>query len=186
MKNPQYNGVCLTMVGRDGNLKNVPVAVAFVPKETQDNFSWFFANCAAAGVRFSDRPIFCDRGRQLVTRLGKLGFDMSLKFCSMHIYFDVVANFKSVESNIEDIKPHIYRLQAAQSKRETEGVLKDIRMLFPTPRALNGTGDIRQQHVDDYLRRIHPTISTQFGNYFLCSGRTVSAIGNLMEQLRPR
>lgn len=53
MKTTRYNGVALTLVGRDGNGKNVPLAIAFVHKETIDNFNWFFANCVSGGIDFS-------------------------------------------------------------------------------------------------------------------------------------
>jgi len=42
MKHAQYNGVCVLLVGKDGDWANIPVAVAFVHKETADNFEWFF------------------------------------------------------------------------------------------------------------------------------------------------
>lgn len=42
MKHPSYNGTCLVAVGKTGDLKNVPLAIAMVPWEQVDHFSWVF------------------------------------------------------------------------------------------------------------------------------------------------
>ncbi|KAF1787895.1 hypothetical protein GQ600_22274 [Phytophthora cactorum] len=38
MKDPDYNGICITLVGKDGDKHVISVAVAYVHKETTDNF----------------------------------------------------------------------------------------------------------------------------------------------------
>ncbi|KUF89179.1 Lysosomal beta glucosidase [Phytophthora nicotianae] len=67
MKTEHYNGITLTLLGKDGNKRIVPVAIGYVHKETTDNYVWFFANCVAGGVSLHDRPTFTDRDKQLKT-----------------------------------------------------------------------------------------------------------------------
>ena len=83
MKCPYYNGVCLLLLGKDGDKRNVPLAVGFVSKETCDNFSWFFANCIAA-IRLDNCALFTDRGHQREAQklLATIGLEVHLKFCS--------------------------------------------------------------------------------------------------------
>ncbi|GMF42765.1 unnamed protein product [Phytophthora lilii] len=86
MKPPAYNGVCLTLLGKDGDKRNIPVAVAYVHKETIDNFAWFFTNCKIAGIKLDDRVTFTDRGKQLGAQelMAQWGLKLHLKFCSLH------------------------------------------------------------------------------------------------------
>ena len=37
----KYNGVILSLVGRDGNDQNITLATAFVHVENKDNIAWF-------------------------------------------------------------------------------------------------------------------------------------------------
>ncbi|ETM99034.1 hypothetical protein PPTG_19094 [Phytophthora nicotianae INRA-310] len=48
MKDLSYDGIC-----KDGNKQNVPIAVAYIHKETIDNFAWFFGNCIVAGIKMN-------------------------------------------------------------------------------------------------------------------------------------
>jgi len=95
MQLPDYNGICVTLIGRDGDRRNVPVAVGFIHKETGDNFAWFLAHCVAAGLRLSDRAVFTDRGKQRNAQqiLCRAGIKVNLKFCCMHLSFNVNDRF---------------------------------------------------------------------------------------------
>ena len=44
-KNRYYNGTNVLLVGADGNSQNVPMAIAFIPKETTSHFTWVFMQC---------------------------------------------------------------------------------------------------------------------------------------------
>ncbi|POM59074.1 hypothetical protein PHPALM_36199 [Phytophthora palmivora] len=44
MKNPDYNGICLTLSGKDGSKQNVPFTFAYVHNEIIDNFACFLVN----------------------------------------------------------------------------------------------------------------------------------------------
>ncbi|GMF64017.1 unnamed protein product [Phytophthora fragariaefolia] len=43
MKDPLYNGICLSIIGKDGNKPNGPVAVAYIHKETETTLRGSFA-----------------------------------------------------------------------------------------------------------------------------------------------
>lgn len=58
MKHPRYNGVCLTLIGKDGNKGNVLVAADFVPKETEWNFAFFFGKLYCGRSAFGRRGAF--------------------------------------------------------------------------------------------------------------------------------
>ncbi|KAF1315789.1 hypothetical protein FI667_g15776, partial [Globisporangium splendens] len=64
-KNPRYNGTHLLMVGHDGNLENIALAVALIGKETKANNEWFFINCILGGIEFT-HPLMSDRKKSLV------------------------------------------------------------------------------------------------------------------------
>lgn len=164
MKNPEYNGVCLSLIGKDGNRKNVPATIVFVHNETKDNFAWFFASCIAAGIRLHDRVVFTDRGLQLKAQqlLSSFGLELNIKFCSLHIAFNTVHRFKPGYPDIEQrVAPFIYRLQATELRKEYEQVMGEIRQSFPIP---DQPGSRGQSTVADYLVSIHPTNWTRFGN----------------------
>ncbi|GMF66735.1 unnamed protein product [Phytophthora fragariaefolia] len=88
MKHEPYNGVCVLLVGKDGDWSNILVAVTFVHKETADNFECFFANCVVTGIKLHDRAVFSDRGKQREAqiRLHIRGIIVHLKFCSLYIF----------------------------------------------------------------------------------------------------
>ncbi|KAF1793267.1 hypothetical protein GQ600_10041 [Phytophthora cactorum] len=74
------HGICVLLIGKDGEWTNIPVAIAFIHKETAENFEWFFANCAVAGIKLHDRANFSDRGKQrdAQLRLAKIGIHVQL------------------------------------------------------------------------------------------------------------
>lgn len=163
MKHKLYNGVCLILLGKDGDGGNVPLAIGFVHKETKWNFAWFFANCVASGIRLQDAALFSDRGKQLKAQklLAKLGISIHVKFCTLHIVFNICHHFKSVDDDIQRVKPFVYKLQACTSLRAYEAVLGEIREEFPVPVKPNTTDEL---YVADYLHDLHPTCWTRFGN----------------------
>ncbi|KAF1777281.1 hypothetical protein GQ600_11764 [Phytophthora cactorum] len=141
-------------------LPGFKVAIAFIHKETAENFEWFFANCAVAGILLHDRATFSDRGKQrdAQLRLAKIG----------------ILHFKTVEPNIESIKGLMFKLQAASTLNEYEDVLSEIGNQFPSPRNVTVAGQVESQTVKQYLRTIYPTSWTRFGNNLLTQGASVA------------
>jgi hypothetical protein len=57
-KHPRYHGLQLLLVGRDGNFKNVNLAVALVESESQDEYDWFLGHCTSAGMNLQVPSFF--------------------------------------------------------------------------------------------------------------------------------
>jgi len=185
MKHAQYNGVCLLVIGKDGDWGNIPVAVAFVHKETADNFEWFFASCIVPGIKMHDRPLFSDRGKQrdAQVRLRLRDIHLHLKFCALHIFFNVCGHFRGVDSNIDGIRSLILSLQATTTFIEYETVLSEIRERFPAKRTIKANEKTVAQTAAEYLRMIHPSSWTKFGNDKLTPEKTVCAEWGATEDL---
>jgi hypothetical protein len=65
MKHHTYIGVCVMVVSKDGDLKNVPIAMALLPSESTDVFLWVFMNLKAARIYLHNMAVFSDRGKQM-------------------------------------------------------------------------------------------------------------------------
>ncbi|DAZ93135.1 TPA: hypothetical protein N0F65_009711 [Lagenidium giganteum] len=66
LKHRHYHGTQLCLGGRDGDFHNVVLAVAVVPRESQDNYAWFLRHIEVAGYPLQHTPLFCDRHTGLV------------------------------------------------------------------------------------------------------------------------
>lgn len=141
MMHPYYNGDCLTLVGKDGTKRIVPVDVAYVHKETIDNFVWFFANCIAAGIKLHNRLTFTDHGKQLSaqTALVQLGLKVHIKFCSANIRFNTVDKFKTIDVKKHNVSDLILNLQSSRTMREYDRGIERLRERFP-PAIVSGSG----------------------------------------------
>jgi hypothetical protein len=96
MKGPHYNGVCLLAIAKTGKHANVLIAIAWVPSETTNNFTWFFLNLKAGGVPLQNIATSSDRGKKLNSQ--KLLSDFShdwlhLKNCTYHLAKYVCGKF---------------------------------------------------------------------------------------------
>uniref|UniRef100_K3WZU8 Uncharacterized protein n=1 Tax=Globisporangium ultimum (strain ATCC 200006 / CBS 805.95 / DAOM BR144) TaxID=431595 RepID=K3WZU8_GLOUD len=107
--------------------------------------------------------LFTNRGKQLTAQqlLAPVGIQVNLKFCSLRIIFNVVNKLKLSDVDKERVRDFVFKLQAAISKSEYEAVLAEIRNSFTVP--IN-QGTQREEYVDDYLRAIHLTSWTVYGN----------------------
>jgi hypothetical protein len=171
MKDADYNGVYVTLLGNDGDKRIVPVAVSYVHKETTYIGFVFFANCIAAGIALHDRPTFTDRGKQLLAQavLSRWGLRVIIKFCAVHIRFNTVDKFKKVGVTKEKVNGEIMKLQASRSMREYDDNINRLRKFFATPIMTTVEGKPKQEYVDSYLRSIHRTNWTVVGNSTLSS-----------------
>ncbi|KUF88197.1 E3 ubiquitin-protein ligase HRD1 [Phytophthora nicotianae] len=89
-KHQRYNGTMLLLIGRDGNMENVTLAVALVKKETMENYEWFFQQCCLGGLKFA-YPLMSDRNTGLIDVCKQRGIDH--KYCTLHIQRNVIATF---------------------------------------------------------------------------------------------
>lgn len=109
-KCPYYSGVQMHLLGRDGGMKNITIAVALVPAEDTENYSWFLRQVRQAGLFFAGVPLFCDRSTALLSIA--LAFDLNLKYCTLHIIRNVAHKFGRLKQ--QDMN-YIWRLQACDS-----------------------------------------------------------------------
>jgi hypothetical protein len=96
MKHPSYNGVCVSIISKTGDFKNVPIAMAMIPSETTDNFLWVFLNLRTCVVPMDNMAVFSDRGKQMnaAKRLSLFGFTwLHIKNCTLHIAKNVCSRF---------------------------------------------------------------------------------------------
>ncbi|EGZ26444.1 hypothetical protein PHYSODRAFT_478575, partial [Phytophthora sojae] len=77
--------VQMLIVGRDGNLNNITIAVALLNAEDVVNYSWFVECLRDAGLTFSvvDYPIFCDRSDAF--RSITATYNLNVRYCTLHI-----------------------------------------------------------------------------------------------------
>ncbi|GMF10172.1 unnamed protein product [Phytophthora lilii] len=166
MKPPAYNGVCLILLGKDGDKRNIPVAVAYVHKETIDNFAWFFTNCKRAGIKLDDRVTFTDRGKQLGAQelMAQWGLKLHLKFCSLHLRFNVMDKFKSLNLNESWVNSDVFRLQSSHSTSDFDGSIARMKTRYPVPITKSIGGKTVHEFMPQYLHDIHPTSWSIIGN----------------------
>jgi hypothetical protein len=152
-----YTGVQMLLVGRDGNMENMTVAVALVSAENYDNYSWFFTQVMAAGVEFGHIPVFCDRNTALLSVASLL--NLNLKYCTLHILRNAISSFKTFSQQHKNL---VWQLQAAESEEEYNSCLARIGI---------ECGD----NVSSYLRAIDPSkwcVFSNIGNTMLYGWRT--------------
>jgi MULE transposase domain len=115
MKHPSYNGVCVVIISKTGDKKNVPIALSFVPCESTDHFIWIFLNLKAAGIPFDNLAVFSDRGKQMNAHRRLVHFGctwLHLKSCTYHIMKNVCAIFSPNDHFLSD---YIFKLQGSDS-----------------------------------------------------------------------
>jgi hypothetical protein len=102
MKHYTYNGVCVMVVGIDGDLKNVLIAILLVLSESTDYFLWVLTNFKAAGI---DLDNLSDRGKQMnvqrqLTRYGATW--LHIKNCMYHLSKNVCGIFSPNDSTLHN------------------------------------------------------------------------------------
>ena len=162
MKSDKYNGVCVVITGKTGEFKNLPLAIAFVPSETTENFAWVFMHLKAAGIRMNDYAIFTDRGKQLnaYNKLYHLGCRwLHIKSCTYHISKNVASKFHNYDA---ELRSKVFDLQESSSIASYLKKLKEINGRYDKP-FLADFSNIRDS-ILFYLMKLHPTQFAVAGN----------------------
>ncbi|KAF1790835.1 hypothetical protein GQ600_27793 [Phytophthora cactorum] len=148
------------------NKRNIPVVVAYVHKETIDNFAKFFPNCVAAGIHLDDRVTFTDRGKQLGAQelLAKWGVMLHLKFCSLQLRFNTMDKFKSLDLCESMVNEDDFRLQSSHPTAGFDSSSACIEARYPDPITIVVGDKTVHEFVWSYLRGIHPTSWTTVDN----------------------
>ncbi|TYZ60475.1 hypothetical protein PybrP1_005392 [[Pythium] brassicae (nom. inval.)] len=153
IKRPGYNDMCFNLVGKDGDKKNIPVAIAFAPKETRSSWAWFFASCIAAVQTWSPASS--------AARFLAVWCRNQPDVLFWHIALNIADRFKSIDPNIGRSSAFVYQLQASLSRFEHEAVLQDISEAFSTH--LHHGADPKES-VASCPRKIHPISWTVLGD----------------------
>jgi hypothetical protein len=118
MKHPSYNGVCILVISKNGDHKNIPIAITMVPFETTDNYIWMFLNMKASGIPFDNLAVFSNRGKQMnaAKRLYKFGCNwLHIKNCTNHIAKNVCSWYSNKDFKLKNM---IFGLQSSVSMIE--------------------------------------------------------------------
>ncbi|KAE9039193.1 hypothetical protein PR001_g7613, partial [Phytophthora rubi] len=119
MKTLNQKNTMLILVGRDGNNKNIVMAVALVPSEDTANCQWFVLNCLMAGIETIGIPFFMDRGKAGIAAATTFG--LQLHFCTRHIAGNMTKKFKALFT--PDLQKRLYKIQQSKSAEEFESRL---------------------------------------------------------------
>jgi MULE transposase domain len=106
IKHPSYNGVCILVISKNGDHKNVPIAITMVPSETTDNYIRLFLNMKACGIPFDNLAVFSDRVKQMnaAKRLYKFGCNwLHIKNCTYHIANNVCYRYSNRDFELKNM-----------------------------------------------------------------------------------
>jgi hypothetical protein len=152
-------------IAKTGQHHNVPIAIAWVPSETTDNYSWFFLKLKAGGVPLEQMAVFVDRGKQTFSqkRLKAFGVNwLHLKYCTYHLAKNVCGKFGVGNAELER---SIYNLQNCQSIDHYIKTLIDISTKFGVlPEHAEWIEDAVDISIMLYLLALSPTNFSVVGN----------------------
>ena len=174
MKHNQYNGQFMCMSAVNGSLKNVPIAVALVPAETKENYTWFFNHIkrqhesivtklnGARVVHHSDR----DKG--LLPAISSCFPEAQSMSCFKHIVANIAAS-RTVKGLGADVGM-LWKVQGAISSNDYEMRLNEL----------------KQRHEDaaKYLEHIegghsvwalHPSVENNIGLFGKCTPNVIES-----------
>jgi hypothetical protein len=165
MKHHTYNGCCLVAIAKTADKSNVPLAIAFVPYENTDTFSWFSMNLKFGGVIMEHYAVFCDRGKQLSAqrRLKKFDLDwLHIKNCTLHIAKNVCARLSPNDLVLHNL---IFKLQSTKSLAEyIKTIIKITDDYKKVPSNVTTINDATKNSTMLYIMDIHPTQWSVMGN----------------------
>ncbi|OWZ21269.1 hypothetical protein PHMEG_0004205 [Phytophthora megakarya] len=82
-KEAKYQGVQMFLLGKDGNMGNVTVAVACCDAPSSENYRWFFRCVEESGVNLRYCPVLCAIDPELMTVERDLG--LTFRYCTRYI-----------------------------------------------------------------------------------------------------
>ncbi|RLN94498.1 hypothetical protein BBJ28_00016726 [Nothophytophthora sp. Chile5] len=138
LKHKGADNIMLILVGRNGNLENVILAVAICPSEDEDNCAWFVRCCESAGIGLSSLPIFSDRGSGIIAAASSLQLD--LHYCTRHIIGNMKTKFRGQVTQY--VENWMWSVQGAVSQSEFDSKIAAFSIGSP--------------EIADYVRNIDP------------------------------
>ncbi|KAF1326855.1 hypothetical protein FI667_g8072, partial [Globisporangium splendens] len=116
MQHPNaYNGTELLLVGRDGNLNPIIHAIALVPEETQEHWTWFLDKMIAHGFPLRRFPLYTN-GRYAVSASCVALQIPHVMHCMQHLVDALAQNDAIALSDQQE--PLVWQAQLAETENE--------------------------------------------------------------------
>uniref|UniRef100_K3WFV6 SWIM-type domain-containing protein n=1 Tax=Globisporangium ultimum (strain ATCC 200006 / CBS 805.95 / DAOM BR144) TaxID=431595 RepID=K3WFV6_GLOUD len=110
-----YNGTELLLVGRDGNLNPIIHAIALVPEETQEHWTWFLDKMIAHGFPLRRFPLYTN-GRYAVSASCATLQIPHVMHCTQHLVHALAQNDGIALTDQQE--PFVWQAQQAETENE--------------------------------------------------------------------
>lgn len=110
----EYEGTQLFLLGKDGNRRNLVLAVACCDAPSRDNYRWFLQCVARAGVDLHYCPILCAMDPELLGLEAEMG--LTLRYCTRFIIENELAQLNGF--NRQHHHALVWGLQGSESPEE--------------------------------------------------------------------
>ncbi|KAL0345413.1 UNVERIFIED_CONTAM: hypothetical protein Sradi_4372600 [Sesamum radiatum] len=123
-----FKGQLLVAVGRDGNDNMVPIALAIVPIENRETWTWFVSELLEdiGGLGTNKWSFISDRQKGLIDALKELVPESEHRYCLRHMYQNFKLKFKS-----QELKEFFWKAASTANKKDFEAFMKKIESLDP-------------------------------------------------------
>ncbi|GMF21757.1 unnamed protein product [Phytophthora lilii] len=116
-----YQGVQMFLLGKDGNMKNVTVAVACCDAPSRENYQWFFRCVEESGVNLRYCPVLCAIDAELMSLESELG--LTFRYCTRYIIEHDLAQIGSFNRHHNAL---VWGLQGSETEVEYNNRLEWI------------------------------------------------------------
>ncbi|KAK1947082.1 hypothetical protein P3T76_001092 [Phytophthora citrophthora] len=116
-----YQGVQLFLLGKDGNMRNVTIAVACCDAPSSENYRWFFRCVEESGVNLRYCPVLCAIDSELLAVEHELG--LTLRYCTRYIIEHELAQIRTFNRHHHTL---LWGLQGATTEMEYNNRLEWI------------------------------------------------------------
>ncbi|CAH0480908.1 unnamed protein product [Peronospora belbahrii] len=116
-----YQGVQIFLLGKDGNMCNVTIAVAFCNAPSSENYRWFFRCVEECGVNLRYCPVLCAIDAELLAVESELG--LTLRYCTRYIIEHELAQMRSFSRHHHAL---VWGLQGSETEVEYNNRLEWI------------------------------------------------------------
>ncbi|KAK4385870.1 hypothetical protein Sango_2711000 [Sesamum angolense] len=117
-----FKGQLLVVVGRDGNVNMVPIALAIVPVENRETWTWFVGELweDIGGLGTNKWSFLSNRQKCLIDALEELVPESEHRYCLRHMYQNFKLKFKSQE--LKDFFGKLHPLQTKKTLKLSDDV----------------------------------------------------------------
>ncbi|KAL0319712.1 UNVERIFIED_CONTAM: hypothetical protein Sradi_5232700 [Sesamum radiatum] len=114
--------------GRDENDNMLPIAIAVVPVENRENWTWFLSELLEdiGGLRIGRWSFISDKQKGLLETLKDLVPDSEYRYCIMHLYQNFKMKYKS-----QELKNYFWRAYATGNSKNFQIWMKKLEEADP-------------------------------------------------------